>query len=385
MLRFLNSGESHGPALTAIVEGMPAGVPVTEEYINEQLSRRQSGYGRGGRMAIERDQVKFTGGVRGGYTMGTPICMVVENKDFTNWESVMSPGTGASLEERVVTRPRPGHADLAGAIKYNHFDIRNVLERASARETTTRVAVGTLARRLLDMFGIKIFSHVVQIGDVKAENTSNNYEELAQRAAASEVMCANADQEAAMKAAIDKAKADGDSLGGTFEVVITNLPVGLGSYAQWDRKLDGRLAQAVMSIQAIKGVEIGGGFKAAELPGSQVHDEIFHGSEGFYRKTNRAGGIEGGITNGEALILRAAMKPIPTLYRPLKSVDLASKEEFAASIERSDTCAVPAAAVVAEAAVAFEIAVTMVEKFGGDSLEEMKRNYSAYQAYVRQV
>ncbi|ADG82591.1 chorismate synthase [Thermincola potens] len=384
MLRFLNAGESHGPALTAIVEGMPAGVPVTEEYINTQLARRQMGYGRGGRMKIERDQVEFTAGVRGGFTLGTPICLVIRNRDYANWEKTMTPSPSADLDERVVTRPRPGHADLAGAIKYNHADIRNVLERASARETATRVAVGALGRRLLEMFGIQIFGHVVQIGSVRAV-IPPSYEEVRRLAAASELFCADPEAEQAMKTEIDASKEAGDSLGGIFEVVVTNLPVGLGSFVQWDRKLDGRLAQAVMSIQAVKGVEIGMGFRAATLPGSQVHDEIFYGSGGFYRCTNRAGGLEGGITNGEPLVIRAAMKPIPTLYKPLKSVDLATKEPFAASVERSDTCAVPAAAVVAEAAVAFELARAMIEKFGGDSLAEMQRNYEAYVAYVRQV
>lgn len=384
MLRFLNAGESHGPALTAIVEGMPAGVPVTEEYINTQLARRQMGYGRGGRMKIERDQVEFTAGVRGGFTLGTPICLVIRNRDYANWEKTMTPSPSADLDERVVTRPRPGHADLAGAIKYNHADIRNVLERASARETATRVAVGALGRRLLEMFGIQIFGHVVQIGSVRAV-IPPSYEEVRRLAAASELFCADPEAEQAMKTEIDASKEAGDSLGGIFEVVVTNLPVGLGSFVQWDRKLDGRLAQAVMSIQAVKGVEIGMGFRAATLPGSQVHDEIFYGSGGFYRFTNRAGGLEGGITNGEPLVIRAAMKPIPTLYKPLKSVDLATKEPFAASVERSDTCAVPAAAVVAEAAVAFELARAMIEKFGGDSLAEMQRNYEAYVAYVRQV
>lgn len=386
MLRFLNAGESHGPALTAIVEGMPAGVPVTEEYINNHLARRQMGYGRGGRMKIERDEVRFTAGVRGGLTLGSPVCMVIENKDFTNWESTMSPGLKADLEERVVTKPRPGHADLSGAIKYCHKDIRNILERASARETASRVAVGTLARRFLEMFEIKVFSHVIQIGSARVRKFPPSPTELAAKAEDSELLCCCAETEEAMKREIDCAKDAGDSLGGIFEVIVTDLPVGLGSYVQWDRKLDGRLAQAIMSIQAIKGVEVGLGFGVAALPGSMVHDELFYDeNQGFYRNTNRAGGIEGGISNGEPLVIRAAMKPIPTLYKPLRSVDLLSKKEFSASIERSDTCAVTAAAVVAEAVISFELACAMLEKFGGDSLAEIRRNYDAYMAYMRQV
>lgn len=396
MLRFLTAGESHGPALTAMIEGLPAGLPLTAEYINVQLARRQTGYGRGGRMMIEKDKVNFTSGLRNGITMGSPVTMVIENRDWANWEEVMSPDPGARVEERVVTKPRPGHADLGGAIKYNHRDVRNILERASARETAARVAVGTVGRRMLEEFGVKIFAHVVRIGAVAVNRDSREFPasggagcsltEMAERAAGSELFCAFPDAEAAMKAEIDCAKAAGDSLGGVFEVVVTGLPVGLGSHVQWDRKLDGRLAQAVMSIQAIKGVEIGLGFEAAAVPGSQVHDELFYGVEqGFYRQTNRAGGLEGGISNGEPLVLKAAMKPIPTLYTPLKSVDLLTKESFAASVERSDICAVPAAAVVAEAAVAFVLAETMTEKFGGDSLEEMKRNYQGYLDYLRQV
>ncbi|MFZ5639863.1 MAG: chorismate synthase [Bacillota bacterium] len=394
MLRFLTAGESHGPALTAIVEGLPAGLPLTAEYINGQLARRQTGYGRGGRMQIEKDKVNITSGVRGGFTLGSPVTLVIENRDWTNWEEVMSPEPGARLDERVVTKPRPGHADLAGAIKYNHNDIRNILERASARETAARVAVGTVGRRLLEEFGVRVFAHVTRIGSVTVDDRETavsaaagpDISDIAEKAAASELLCAFPAAENAMKAEIDRAKEAGDSLGGVFEVVVDGLPVGLGSHAQWDRKLDGRLAQAVMSIQAIKGVEVGLGFGAAAVPGSQVHDELFYsGEKGFFRQTNRAGGLEGGITNGEPLVLRAAMKPIPTLYTPLRSVDFATKEPFTASVERSDICAVPAAAVVAEAAVSFVLAEAMTEKFGGDSLAEMKRNYESYLNYIRQV
>lgn len=386
MLRYLTAGESHGPALTSIIEDLPAGIPLTEEYINVQLARRQGGYGRGGRMQIERDQVRITAGVRGGLTTGSPVCLAVENKDWANWSEIMSPGQEAKLDQRVVTKPRPGHTDLAGAIKYNHRDIRNILERSSARETAARVAAGTTGRAVLEQFGVAVVGHVVRIGGISARELNLTVEKIRSRAAGSEVMCADYDVEEQMKQEIDRAKADGDSLGGVFEILVTGLPVGLGSHAQYDRRLDGRLAQALMSIQAIKGVEVGIGFKAAELPGSQVHDEIFYGSDrGFWRQTNRAGGLEGGVTNGETLVLRAAMKPIPTLYKPLKSVDFLTKEPYEASVERSDVCAVPAAAVVAEAVVAFEIARSWLEKFGGDSLAEIQRNYSSYMEYVKRV
>lgn len=398
MLRFLTAGESHGPALTAMVEGLPAGLPLTGAYIDSQLARRQTGYGRGDRMLIEKDRVNITSGVRNGLTLGSPLTMVIENRDWANWEKVMSPEPGARVDEQVVTKPRPGHADLAGAIKYNQTDVRNILERASARETAARVAVGTVGRRLLEEFEISLFTHVVRIGSVVVGRRNHqmpvsgpvdrgiNLPDLADKAAASDVLCAYPDIAGEMMMEIDRAKAAGDSLGGVFEVVVSGLPPGLGSHVQWDRKLDGRLAQAVMSIQAVKGVEIGFGFDAAAVPGSQVHDELYYAAEkGFYRETNRAGGLEGGITNGEPLVLRAAMKPIPTLYTPLQSVDLISKEPFTASVERSDICAVPAAAVVAEAAIAFVLADALQEKFGGDSLAEMKRNYASYMDYIRRV
>ncbi|PKM81276.1 MAG: chorismate synthase [Firmicutes bacterium HGW-Firmicutes-14] len=386
MLRYLTAGESHGPALTTIIEGLPSGIPLTEEYINTQLARRQGGYGRGGRMQIEKDTVVISAGIRGGLTTGSPVCLVIENRDWFNWSEIMSPGTGASLDERVVTKPRPGHADLAGSIKYNHRDIRNVLERASARETAARVAAGATGRVLAEQFGIRIISHVIMIGGVSTAPAGPNPEEIFQKASRSELLCADPAAEEKMKEKIDQAKKEGDSLGGIFELIITGLPPGLGSHAQYDRKLDGRLAQAIMSIQAIKGVEIGIGFAAARVPGSQVHDELFYDPErGYYRETNRAGGLEGGITNGEPLILRAVMKPIPTLYKPLRSVDMLTREPYEASVERSDVCAVPAAAVVGEAVAAFEIAGSLIEKFGGDSLAEMKRNYDGYMEYVKQV
>lgn len=414
MLRYLTAGESHGPALTAIIEGLPAGLAVSEDYVNRQLARRQGGYGRGGRMKIEQDRARFLAGIRGGLTLGTPLALQIENRDWSNWQEVMDPGSGARLDQRVVIRPRPGHADLCGTLKYGHRDIRNVLERASARETAARVAVGSVARRLLEELGIEIIGHVVRIGSASApelveffkepENPSVpsvfaskqaggvesgpspgfNFHRLRSVLDASPVYCANPEAGEAMMREIDRARENGDSLGGVFEIRAYGLPPGLGSYAQWDRRLDGRLAGALMSIQAIKGVEVGLGFAGAALPGSQVHDEIFYSRErGFYRRTNRAGGLEGGVTNGEPLVVRAAMKPIPTLHKPLRSVDLVSKEPFEASVERSDVCAVPAACVVGEAAVAWELAVACLEKFGGDTLEEMKKNYQNYLDYLR--
>ena len=387
MLRFLTAGESHGPALTAIVGGMVAGLPISTPYINEQLARRQGGYGRGGRMKIEKDQVQFLSGVRGGYTTGSPITMQISNRDWINWSEIMAAGSEAKLEERTVTRPRPGHADLAGAIKYNHQDIRNVLERSSARETAARVAVGTLTRRLLEELGITILGFVRRIGSVEATLVENlQPKELQAKTSHSQLLCPDSQAEAAMIQEIDRAKEQGDSLGGVFEIRAYGLPVGLGSHVHWDRKLDSRLAGALMGIQAIKGVEIGLGFATAALPGSQVHDEIFYSrDQSFHRQTNGAGGIEGGISNGEPVVVRAAMKPIPTLYKPLLSVDIKNKEPFAASVERSDVCAVPAACVVGEAVVAWELAVAMIEKFGGDSLEEIKDRVQDWQHRIRQV
>jgi len=386
LLRYLTAGESHGPVLTAIIEGIPAGLSLTGEYINRQLARRQGGYGRGARMKIESDTVRLLSGVRGGLTLGSPITLQVENKDWDNWSEVMSPEPDGRVEERVVTRPRPGHADLAGAIKYRHRDIRNVLERSSARETAARVAVGSVARRLLEELGIEVVGQVVRIGSVEVEVKGLNMEQLAARLAGSRLQCADPVAERQMIVEIDRARKAGDTLGGIFEINAYGIPAGLGSYVQWDRKLDGRLAAAVMSIQAIKGVEIGLGFAAAGQAGSLVQDEIFyrHG-RGFYRNTNHAGGIEGGVTNGEVLVLRAAMKPIPTLYRPLQSVDIITKEPLEASVERSDVCAVPAACVIGEAVVAWELAKACLEKFGGDSLTELKENWNDYLFYLRQV
>ncbi|MBI3994576.1 MAG: chorismate synthase [Nitrospirae bacterium] len=396
MLRYLNGGESHGRLLLAVLEGLPAGVPLTEAEVNRDLARRQMGYGRGGRMRIEQDRVEFVSGVRKGFTLGSPIGLQIENKDWRNWQEIMAvdpPGAPEGTEpppvdpvkQRVVTKPRPGHADLVGAIKYAHTDIRNVLEKASARETAIRVAVGAVAKALLNSFQIMIVSHVREIGGIQAETDRMTLDEIRAAAEESEVRCADAAAAEKMTRKIREAKEKGDTLGGVFEVVARNVPMGLGSYSQWDRRLSARLAFALMSIQAMKGVEIGMGFEAARRFGSEVHDEIFYDESGggFYRKTNNAGGLEGGITNGQPIVLRVAMKPIATLYSPLKSVDIKTKEAFEATVERSDICTVPAAGVIGESVVAYELAAAMVEKFGGDSLSEMKRNYDGYMEYVK--
>jgi chorismate synthase len=378
MLRYLTAGESHGPALTAIVEGLPSNLPISVEGIDRQLWRRQQGHGRGGRMKIETDRVEILSGIRFGRTMGTPVAMNIHNKDWRNWSEKMAIQGDAPESVVEITKPRPGHADLAGALKYNQEDVRNVLERASARNTATMVAVGSIARQLLSHFGIEVYGHVVELGPIKVERFEGTIPEIAARAEQSEVRVADPEAEKSIIEAIDQAKADGNTLGGIFEVIVTGVPVGLGSYSMPDRKLDGRLAQAVMSIQAIKGVEIGLGFEAARRPGSEVHDEIGWQQGDYYRRTNRAGGLEGGVTNGEPVIVRAAMKPIPTLYKPLESVDMRTKEPYRATIERSDVCAVPAACVVGEAMVAWTIAQAFLEKFGGDSVEEMKSNLENY-------
>ncbi len=383
MLRFLTAGESHGELLTGVIEGMPSGLLIRVTDIDRDLARRQGGSGRGGRMKIEKDTVKIYTGVRWGRTLGSPIGLMIRNKDWENWRDKMSPDPMFLNSAEAVTRPRPGHADLAGAMKYGATDIRNILERSSARETAMRVAIGAVAKRLLEEFGIEVVSHVLSIGGVFAKVPKVSPRELRKKAEASELRCTDHEAEKRMMKKIDEARAAGDSLGGVIELIVTGAPIGLGSHVHWDRKLDGRLAAALMSIQAMKGVEVGAGFGAANKPGSQVHDEIFWSrKEGFYRKTNMAGGIEGGMTNGQDIVLRAAMKPIPTLYKPLRSVDMTSKKPFKASIERSDACAVPAAGVVAEAAVAVEIASAMIEKFGGDSIDEMKRNYEWYQKHL---
>jgi chorismate synthase len=384
-LRFLTAGESHGEALTAVIDGLPAGLPLTEADINSDLARRQRGYGRGGRMKIEQDQAHISAGVRWGLTLGSPLTLTIRNRDWENWQQTMSVGTPpAGAAPKAVTRPRPGHADLAGAMKYGHRDIRNVLERSSARETTARVAVAGVAKRLLGEFGITILSHVSEIGGVRIGTLEIPWEEVQRRAEASEVRCADPAAEAAMIEAIDRAKAAGDTLGGVFEVVALGCPVGLGSYVQWDRKLDGQLARAFCSIHAIKGAEIGLGFEAARRPGSQVHDEILFDKEaGFHRGSNSAGGLEGGVTNGQPVVVRAAMKPISTLRKPLRSVDLDTREAVEAVVERSDVCAVPAAGVVGEAMMAIVLAEAFLEKFGGDSVNEIRRNYQGYLDYLK--
>lgn len=371
MLRFLTAGESHGPALSAIVEGMPAGVPITEEIINHDLARRQVGYGRGGRMQIERDSARLLAGVRFGSTLGSPISLLIENRDWANWTEKMRQDAPSAEYVPPITTPRPGHADLAGMKKYGTNDLRNILERASARETAARVAVGAIARCLLRELGITVFSHVLRIGSVLAQPDLSDLLGLAAAAEASDLRCADSTAAAKMRSLIDEAKAAGDTLGGVFQVVVTGLPVGLGSHVHWDRRLDGILASAVLSIPAIKGVEFGMGFGVAELPGSLVHDAMYPSTAGITRTTNNAGGLEGGMTNGEPLLLQAAMKPIPTLVKPLPSVDLATGEAVAAHAERSDVCAVAAAGVVAEAMVAFTLAAQIIAQYGGDQLAEI--------------
>ena len=387
MLRYLNAGESHGRLLLAIVEGMPAGLPLTKELINHDLQRRQQGYGRGGRMKIEQDQIEIIAGVRSGLTLGSPIGLQINNRDWKNWQEIMAVEPGKASTARAVTKPRPGHADLVGAIKYGHTDMRNVLEKASARETAIRVAVGAVAKALLNQFGIKIISHVKEIGGIQADTRHMDFESLEAASEQSEVRCADSAAGDKMVQKIEEAKRKGDTLGGVFEVIVIGIPPGLGSYSQWDRRLNARLAFALISIQAMKGVEIGMGFEAARRFGSEVHDEIFYDKDkrSFYRKTNNSGGIEGGISNGQPIVMRVAMKPISTLYSPLKSVDFLTKEPFEASVERSDICTVPAAAVIGEAVAAFELASAMIEKFGGDSLREMKRNYETYLEYVANI
>lgn len=382
IFRYLTAGESHGPQLSAIIEGLPAGISLTAETINLDLARRQQGYGRGGRMKIEKDTVELLSGVRWGETLGSPLTLVVKNRDWENWLEKMSPLAEHRDDSGAVTRPRPGHADLTGAMKYNHGDVRNVLERSSARETAVRVAVGGVARALLAEFGIRVGGYVTEVGGVIAVAPQESLDLLWQRASASEMYCCDPRAEVEMKLAIDVAKAAGDTLGGVVEVQVQGVPAGLGSYVHWDRKLDARLAMALMSIQAIKGVEVGIGFEAARRPGSRVHDEISY-DNGYCRDTNNAGGIEGGMSNGEPIVLRAAMKPIPTLYKPLRSVDMRTHQAFEATVERSDTCAVPAALVVAEAVVAIEIADALLEKFGGDSVVEIRRNLEGYLGQIR--
>ena len=372
MLRYLTSGESHGICLIAVVEGLPAGLKIDADFIDQELRRRQLGYGRGARMtSIEVDQVKILSGVRMGKSMGSPMALQIMNKD-------------ASIDKLPkVTRPRPGHADLAGAIKYGHGDVRNVLERASARETAARVAAGAVAKLLLKEFGIEIFSHVVRMGGVDAKLNGLAFSKIRSRASVSPLRCADPKAEEKMIRLVDKAKAAGDTIGGAIEIIALGVPVGLGSHVQYDRKPDARIAGALMSIQAIKAVEAGEGTKVSQVFGSELHDPIFYSKKkGFYRKSSRAGGFEGGMTNGEPVLFRIHMKPLSTLRRPLMSVDIKTKQPFKATVERSDVSAVPSAGIVAEAVLAFELANAFLEKFGGDSLAELRRNV---QGFLRQV
>ena len=387
MLRFLTAGESHGQLLMGIIEGIPSGLELTCNEIDHELSRRQLGYGRGGRMRIEKDSVEITCGIRWGKTLGSPVGLLIRNRDWVNWSDRMSPDPSLSGCIPPETRPRPGHADLSGIIKYSHRDIRNVLERASARETAMRVAIGAVAKKIIGVFNVEVLSHIIEIGGVKAKLRSTSLDFLKKQAEKSELRCVDKKAELRMKEKIEEAKKRGDTVGGIFEVIVANVPSGLGSYSQWDRRMNARIAYAVMSIPAIKGVEIGIGFDAAGKFGSEVHDAIYYneGEHNFYRKTNRAGGIEGGITNGENIIIRAAMKPIATLYQPLDSVDIITKKPFKASIERSDICAVPAASVVGEAMVATEIANAILEKFGSDSIDEIRRNFQGYLKYLKKI
>ena len=372
MLRYLTGGESHGRCMLTVVDGMPAGLPIDRSFIDDELARRCLGHGRGKRMKIESDKVEILSGLRRGRTIGSPVSLLVKNID----ESI------DSLPK--IYEPRPGHADLSGVLKYNLSDIRDVLERASARETVSRVAVGSLSKILLEQFGVKIVSHVVAIGTVASRLSNLNLDKIISLSDKSPVMCADAKASIKMCLEIDKAARSGNTLGGIFEVIIHGVPPGLGSYSQWDRKIDANLARAIMSIQAIKGVGFGLGFGSAVLKGSLVHDEISYSKpKGFYRKTNNAGGIEGGMTNGEDIIIQAAMKPISTLMKPLSTVDIRTKKAVKASVERSDVCAVPAAAVIGEAVSAIEIVNAMIEKFGGDSLSEMRRNYEGYLTQVK--
>jgi len=383
MLRFITSGESHGKCLTGVLEGLPAGLAVDQDFINLQLQRRQVGYGRGGRMKIEKDEIEITAGVRFGRTLGSPVCFLIHNRDWQNWDRIMSAApVTEGADKRAVTRPRPGHVDLAGALKYHTYDARDVLERASARETAARVAGGAFCQLFLGSFGIRIGSHVVAVGSerVSGEFANLDAERILGIDPLSPLRCADPAAEEPMKSLIDEAKKTGDTLGGVIEAVACSVPPGLGTHTQWDRRLDGLLAQAMMSIPAAKAVEIGEGVDGASRSGSAVHDEIFyhHGERRFYRNTNRAGGLEAGITNGSDVRVRVHMKPIPTLRKALMSVDLRTKEAFKAQFERSDTCVVPAAAVVAEAMLALVLSEAFLEKFGGDTIEETRSNLSSY-------
>ncbi|WP_347102884.1 chorismate synthase [Streptococcus anginosus] len=386
-MRYLTAGESHGPRLTAIIEGVPAGLPLTADYINAELKRRQGGYGRGARMKIESDKVEITSGVRHGRTMGGPITLNVTNLDHQKWLDIMNVADVENKKKglRKITKPRPGHADLVGGMKYRFDDLRNSLERSSARETTMRVAVGAVAKRLLEEIGVEVASHIVTFGGIDIEVPENlTVSEIKKRARQSEVSIVNPEREEEIKAYIDQIKKDGDTIGGIVETIVGGVPVGLGSYVQWDRKLDAKIAQGVVSINAFKGVEFGVGFEAGRLKGSQVMDEIIWSKEdGFTRRTNNLGGFEGGMTNGEPIVVRGVMKPIPTLYKSLMSVDIETHEPYKATVERSDPTALPAAGVVMEAVVATVLATEVLEKFSSDNLEELKEAVQQYRNYVK--
>lgn len=386
-MRYMTSGESHGPQLTAIIEGLPAGMPISIEEINHELKRRQGGYGRGGRMLIETDTIEITSGIRHGQTLGSPVTLVVNNDDFKNWESVMGVEDVPDKMKKMrrVSKPRPGHADLVGGIKYGHRDLRNVLERSSARETTMRVAIGAICKQLLSHIDIDVVGHVLEIGGVKGYVPENmSIQEIKRLAESSEVRCVDLTTEKAMKEKIDETKKAGNTIGGVVEVIVGGVPIGLGSYNQWDSKLDGKIAQAIVSINAFKGVEFGMGFEVARQLGSEVMDEIiWDKSTGYTRKSNHLGGFEGGMTNGMPLVIRGVMKPIPTLYKPLESVDIDTKEIYKASVERSDSSAVPAACVIAEAMVAIEVAKAILDKFDHDSFERLVVEIKNYRKYTR--
>ena len=385
MLRYVTAGESHGKQLTIIIEGIPAGLKLREEDVNVDLARRQGGHGRGVRMKIEKDRVEFMSGVRAGETIGSPVCMVIRNADWDNWKSFMAPEPGQLDPEKFHVRARPGHADLPGALKFDRKDMRDILERASARETAGRVAAGAVCKKLLAEFGVSVHSYTKSIGSIQVDTKKLPWEKIIALAEKSPVRSPDAEAEKKIIEAITKAGENGDTVGGVFTVIAKGVPPGLGSHAQWDEKLDGAIARSLLSIQAIKGVEFGIGFEFGALPGSAVHDELFYDkTKGFWRKTNNAGGIEGGMSNGEDIVVSCVMKPIPSLKKPLASVNVRTKEAELAEAVRSDVCAVPAAGVIGEAAMVFEVARAMKEKFGGDSLGEMKRNYSAYIEQVKE-
>jgi len=387
MLRYLTAGESHGKCLIAVIEGIPSGLKIKEEDINKELERRQKGFGRSQRMQIEHDKIEILSGIRWGKTMGSPICLKIENHDYLNWQRIMSINEDDEDEKFLLTRARPGHADLPGVLKFGHSDIRNVQERASARETAIRVAVGAICKKFLSEFDIKIYSAVEEIGGVSLKLTEND---IINNYSAIENSCVRTPDkniEEKMVEVIKKCSEKGDTVGGIFKIVVTGLPPGIGSYIQWDKKLDANIAKGILSIQAVKGVEIGKGFELGHLFGSEVHDEIFYDEKNkkYYRKTNNAGGIEGGMTNGENLVIRAVMKPIPTLKQPLKSIDIKTKKQTEANVVRSDVCAVPACAVIAESVVAYSISDAFLEKFAGDSIDETRQRFSEYIKYLQTV